>query len=97
VVFYATDKDGSDGEAVGIYVYPVPEIQAFAMSNGTPAYATIPSVDGQEYQLQYSTNIWELPVLWNLVESEMGTGGNITLQDTNTLIDIKRYYRIVLP
>jgi hypothetical protein len=97
VVFYATDKDGSDGEAVGIYVYPTPEMGAFAMSNGTPAYATIPSVDGQEYQLQYSTNIWELPVLWNLVDSEMGTGGDITLQDTNTLIDIKRYYRIVVP
>ncbi len=97
VVFYATDKDGSDGEAVGIYVYPLPRMGAFVMSNGTPASATVASVAGQTYQMEYSTNIWEFPVLWNPVDSEVGTGGNLTLADTNTLIDIKRYYRITIP
>ena len=47
--------------------------------------------------MQFSSNIWEFPVLWSNVDSKVGTGGSITLTDTNTLIDIKRYYRVVIP
>jgi subtilisin-like proprotein convertase family protein len=97
VVFYATDKDGSNGEAVGVYVYPLPQVGVFTMSNGTPASASIQSVDGQEYWLEYSLDLVADPVVWTPVESQMGTGGLIILSDTNTLIDLKRYYRIVVP
>ena len=97
VSFYATDKDGADSKAIGITVYPLPDMGAFTMTIGSPASATLPSVAGQTYQMQFSSNIWEFPVLWSNVDSKVGTGGSITLADTNTLIDIKRYYRVVIP
>ena len=97
VTFNAADNDGADAETIGIRVHPLPQMGGFVMSNGTPASASFPSVAGRTYQMQYSSNIWENPVLWNEVDSDVGTGGNLTLADTNTLIDIKRYYRIVIP
>ena len=97
VTFNAADNDGADAETIDITVHPLPQMGGFVMSNGTPASATFPSVSGRNYQMQYSSNIWENPVLWNEVDSDVGTGGNLTLADTNTLIDIKRYYRIVIP
>jgi hypothetical protein len=97
VVFYATDKDGSDGEAVGIYVYPLPRVGGFVMSNGTPASATFQSVDGQEYRMEYTLDLTADPVVWEEADSDTGTGGLITLEDTNNAADIKRYYRIVAP
>ena len=97
VTFNAADKDGGDAETIGITVYPLPDMGAFTMTIGSPASATLPSVAGQTYQMQFSSNIWEFPVLWSNVDSKVGTGGSITLTDTNTLIDIKRYYRVVIP
>lgn len=96
VVFYATDKDGSDGEAVGIYVYPLPQFQTFAVSNGAPATATFLSVLGQDYRMEYSLDLQADPVVWLEADSEIGTGGYVTLSDTNA-VDAKRYYRIVAP
>ena len=90
------DNDGADAETIDITVHPLPQMGGFVMSNGTPASATFPSVSGRNYQMQYSSNILENPVLWNEVDSDVGTGGNLTLADTNTLIDIKRYYRIIV-
>ena len=97
VTFNAADNDGADAETIGVTVHPLPQMGGFVMSNGTPASASFPSVAGRTYQMQYSSNIWENPVLWNEVDTEVGTGGSLTLADTNTLIDIKRYYRIVIP
>ena len=96
VVFYATDKDGSDGEAVGIYVYALPQFQTFAASNGAPAAASFRSVLGQTYRLEYSLDLQALPVVWTEADSEIGDGNVITLSDTNA-VDAKRYYRIVAP
>ena len=96
VTFNAADKDGGDAETIGITVHPLPQVATFVMSNGIPASATFPSVAGQTYVMQYSTNIWDAPVLWYWADDETGTGGNITLADTNNLLDVKRYYRIVI-
>ena len=95
VVFYAADKDGGDGEAVGIYVYPLPVVQTFTLSSG-PASATFLSVDGQPYRMEYSLDLQATPVVWWEADSDVGDGGNITLSDTNN-VDLKRYYRIVAP
>ena len=96
MTFFATDKDGSDGEAVGIYVYPLPVVRTFTVSNGAPASATVPSVSGQTYRLEFSTNLLAVPVLWTEADSRIGDGGSLTLADTNN-VDLKRYYRIVAP
>ena len=96
VVFYAADKDGSDGEAVGIYVYPLPQFQTFAVSNGAPASATFRSVLGQTYRLEYSLDLQADPVAWSEADTEIGDGNDLTLSDTNA-VDVKRYYRIVAP
>lgn len=96
VVFYATDKDGSDGEAVGIYVYPLPQVGGFAMSNGAPASATFRSVSGQDYRLEFSTNLLMNPVVWTEADRDTGNGNDLTLSDTNA-VDAKRYYRVVAP
>ena len=95
VVFWAADKDGGDGEAVGIYVYPLPVVQTFTLSSG-PASATFLSVDGQAYRMEFTLDLLAVPVVWTEAASTNGTGGNITLSDTNNL-DVMRYYRIVAP
>ncbi len=96
VTFYATDKDGSDGEAVGITVYPLPVVRTFDVSGGAPASATFPTVNGQEYRLEFSLDLLADPVTWTEVDSGIGDGGNLTLTDTNN-VDVKRYYRLLAP
>ena len=96
VVFYATDKDGSDGEAVGIYVYPLPQVATFAKPSGASASATFQSVNGQTYRMEFSTDLLASPVIWSEADSDVGTGGALTLSDTNSA-DPKRYYRVVVP
>jgi len=96
VVFYATDKDGSDGEAVGIYVYPLPQVATFAKPSGASAAATFQSVNGQAYRMEFSTDLLASPVTWSEADSDVGTGGMLTLSDTNSA-DSKRYYRVVVP
>lgn len=77
-------------------VTPPPRFEAFVMSNGIPASATFLTVAGQLYRLDYSLDITAVPVAWSEADSATGTGGDITLSDTNNL-DVKRYYRIVAP
>jgi hypothetical protein len=97
VVFYAADKDGHDSETVGISVHPLPQVGGFAMSNGAPASASISSMAGREYRMEYSSDLMANPVQWFDADSAMGTGGEITLEDTNTPADLQRFYRIVVP
>lgn len=94
VVFWASDKDGADGEAVGVYVYALPQVGEFAMSNGAPAAATIQSVAGRQYRMEYTLDLAADPVVWEEADSDTGTGGSLTLEDENPA-DVKRYYRIV--
>ena len=96
VVFYAADKDGSDGEAVGIYVVPLPEVGAFVMSNGATASATFLSVSDQVYRMEFTTNLMANPVVWDEAATETGTGGAITLTDDDPA-DPSRYYRLTVP
>ena len=96
VAFYATDKDGTDNETVGINVYPPPAVSGFSASNGVPASATVQSVNGQHYRLEYTTNLLALPLLWHAAASNSGNGSALILQDTNP-VDIQRFYRVVIP
>ena len=96
VVFYAADKDGSDGEAVGIYVYPLPEVGTFVMTNGATASATFLSVSDQVYRMEFTTNLMANPVVWDEAATETGTGGTITLTDDDPA-DAMRYYRLTVP
>ena len=96
VVFYAADDDGSDGEAVGIYVYPLPQVGGFVASNGAPAAATFRSVMGQAYRMEFCTDLHADPVVWTEADSDTGDGNDLTLSDTNA-VDSMRYYRIVAP
>ena len=96
VTFNAADKDGSDDETIGIAVHSPPQFGTFAASNGAPASATFLSVSGQEYQLEYCLDLATNPVAWTWIASTNGTGGILTLSDTNAP-DLKRYYRILAP
>ncbi len=96
VTFNAADKDGGDAETIGITVHPLPKVGTFVVSNGIPASATLPSVLGETYRMEFSLDLLAVPVVWTLADEEPGTGGNITLSDTNN-VDLKRYYRIVIP
>ena len=97
VIFNAADKDGSQAEAVGITVHPLPEMTGFTLTNGTGAAATFPSVTGRNYRMEFTLDLVTLPVAWTPCDTKAGTGGNLTLQDTNPPVDLFRYYRIVIP
>ncbi len=96
VVFYATDEDGSDGEAVGLYVYPLPQVGTFVMSNGATASATFLSVSDQVYRMEFTTNLLADPLQWYTADTETGTGESITLTDEEPADPI-RYYRLIVP
>ena len=96
VSFYATDNDGSDNEIVGITVNPLPLFGTFTVPAGSPASATVASVAGQTYQMEYTTDLSALPVVWFLADTEIGTGGQITLQDPAPT-GAQRFYRISIP
>ncbi|HQF20162.1 MAG TPA: S8 family serine peptidase [Kiritimatiellia bacterium] len=73
-----------------------PEFDTFTFPpNATPA-ATFASQAGITYQLQYTTDLLANPPVWTAADTEVGTGGNVTLEDTNA-VDSRRYYRIVIP
>jgi len=97
VTFFATDKDGSDEETIDVTVHPLPQVGTFVTSNNTPAFATFDTVSGQLYQMEFTLDLITPPVTWTMVDSTNGTGGAVTLSDTNTAIDVKRYYRITAP
>jgi hypothetical protein len=97
VTFYATDKDGTDDETIGITVDALPTFGAFTKSNGAPASATFLSVAGQDYRLQVSLDLVTHPVAWTEVDRTNGTGSAVTLRDTNVLLGVKRYYRVIAP
>ena len=73
-----------------------PQFDTFTFPpNATPA-ATFASVAGVTYQLQYTTDLLANPPVWTVADTEVGTGANVTLEDTNA-VDSRRYYRIVIP
>lgn len=96
VSFRATDKDGYDEQSVGITVHPLPDIGSLVISNGNDASATFLSVSGRVYQMQYTEDLAENPVLWSPLQTITGMGSIVTLSDTNS-IDPIRMYRIVAP
>ena len=73
-----------------------PRIGAFYKTNGPAVAARLTSETGRTYRLDFSPNLATNPVLWTPVASNLGTGGEITLVDTN-LADLKRYYRVTVP
>ena len=96
VTFNAADDDGSDEETIGIAVHSLPQIGEFAVSNDLPAAITFLSVAGQEYRLEFTLDLLAEPVLWTPVANEAGTGGQLTLEDTNVVAGV-RFYRVVAP
>ncbi len=96
VAFYATDKDGSDSETIGITVYPLPVMGNITVPAGSSASVPIQSVSGQTYRLEYTLDLATLPVVWTLADSDTGTGGQITLSDP-TPTNTARYYRVTIP
>jgi Lamin Tail Domain/Bacterial Ig domain len=97
VTFYAADKDGSDEETLDFTIYPLPQVGAFSSSNNAPASATFQTISGQVYQMEFSLDLITAPVVWTSIVSTNGTGGSMTLSDTNNGSDVKRYYRISVP
>ena len=94
MIFYATDKDGSDSETIGITVHPLPQFGTFTVPPGSPPPP--PSNRSPDRPTRWSTplDLDAVPVVWNLADTEIGTGGLITLTDP-TPTDSRRYYRIV--
>ena len=100
VVFNAADNDGSDEETITITVngLPVeePDITGFAVPAGATASASLTSVNGQSYTLEYTTDLGAKPPVWTPADTEIGDGGVITLSDP-TPSGVLRIYRIVTP
>jgi hypothetical protein len=83
--------------ALVIYNFAAVKINALSKTNSTTFAARFLSLTGTLYRLDYSRNLATNPVLWTPVVSNTGTGGDITLTDTNLAADVKRYYRIAVP
>lgn len=96
VGFRATDKDGDDETSANITVNPLPVVGDLTITNSAEASATFQSVDGRTYQMQYTEDLSDNPVLWSVLQTVTGTGAQITLSDTNS-VDPIRIYRIIAP
>ena len=56
----------------------------------------IQSRNGVTYAMEYTTNLWAFPPVWVQVDSVVGDGGAVDLEDANPA-DAMRYYRVVRP
>ena len=75
---------------------PTPDVAGFAVTAGSTASATLAqSAVGTTYVLQYTTDLLAVPILWTDVDTEEGTGGEVTLEDDN-LSDDMRFYRVIV-
>lgn len=73
-----------------------PNITDFEVPAGATAEATLATTTaGKTYKLQYTTDLMADPVVWTDADTEASLAGEaVTLQD-ESLLDDKRYYRIV--
>ena len=92
VTFLASDKDGTDVKSISIKVHPQPHVNQFEMSGDSPS-AHFTSVEGQQYRLEYTTDLTADSIEWNEADSQTGDGGAITLTDSDPSDPI-RYYRL---
>lgn len=72
-----------------------PQIQAIGFSSSRPQVQFV-SQTGVSYALQYTTNIVRRPQIWVNAANQTGTGGLLTLTDSNAT-DRIRLYRVVVP
>jgi subtilisin-like proprotein convertase family protein len=75
---------------------PQPIVNWISPLGSMGASMQIATTVGIVYALQYTTDLAGLPPIWIQVDSTMGTGGNVTLQDMDTN-SLRRFYRIVRP
>ncbi len=90
-VVSATTKDGSV-----VTPTPQPICNVTAPTNGCAMGMHIATAAGVTYALQYTTNLLEVPPVWVQVDSKVGTGSDINLQDADSAGG-HRYYRVVKP
>ncbi len=83
--------------ALVAYNLAAAKISAFNKTNGASYSAKLQSMTNTTYRLDYTRNLATNPVLWTPVATNAGTGGEISLIDTNLGADVKRYYRIAVP
>ena len=74
-----------------------PDITGFSVPAGATAAARVTSVLGQDYALQYTTNLKANPVEWTEADTGAGTGGEIILEDSTPSDDMRFYRVIILP
>ena len=72
-----------------------PQILAIFKTNTTAMATRIQSEVGKPYRLDYTRNLATNPVMWTPAVSNFGTGGLLSLVDSNLALDVKRYYRVV--
>ncbi|MGD9612039.1 MAG: S8 family serine peptidase [Kiritimatiellia bacterium] len=73
-----------------------PDITGFEVPAGATAAATLATSQlGQTYVLQYALDLMADPVVWTDADTDVGTGGELVLQD-ETPIDARRFYRVIL-
>jgi hypothetical protein len=82
--------------AAGSTPSPQPICGVTSPTNGCAMGMQIPTTAGVAYALQYTTNLLETPPVWVQVDLEAGTGGEVALQDADSL-GVQRFYRIVKP
>ena len=51
---------------------------------------------GVTYAMEYTTNLWAFPPVWIQIDSALGDGGMVDLEDADPA-DAMRYYRVVRP
>ena len=51
---------------------------------------------GVTYAMEYTTNLWAFPPVWVQIDSAVGDGGMVDLEDADPA-DAMRYYRVVRP
>ncbi len=71
-----------------------PAFSGISATNGLPVNLPFLSPSGVQCLLQYTTNLAAAPVVWVQADSEAGTGGEITLEDSSPA-DPARMYRVI--
>ncbi len=98
-IFYTPSDTNNFNLAYGSVIVTVnrpPMTSMVIPPNGSVMSATIATLTGITYALEYTTNLFENPAIWMPAASKTATNGEVTLQDSSAT-NIQRFYRIVIP
>jgi hypothetical protein len=93
--FYEQKGSGNVGlDGITIFAFVQPEIAAIRKTGDVVRVATVESMAGRTYALEYAAALTNTPMAWMPADTETGTGGPLEMDDLAPSNAPVRFYRV---